>query len=33
VLLTAFPIGAVFLLLGAYLLFTAGLARYLPRRF
>jgi MFS family permease len=33
VLLTAFPIGAVFLLLGAYLLFTAVLARYLPRRF
>jgi MFS family permease len=33
VLLTTFPIGSVFLLLGAYLLITAGLARYLPRRF
>jgi len=33
VLLTAFPIRSVFLLLGAYLLVTALIARYLPRRF
>jgi MFS family permease len=33
VLLTAFPIRSVFLLLGAYLLATSLIARYLPRRF
>lgn len=33
VLLTVFPIQSVFLLLGAYLLATASIARYLPRRF
>ena len=33
VLLTAFPVRAVFLLMGGYLLVTALIARYLPRRF
>jgi MFS family permease len=33
VLLSAFPIQSVFLLLGGYLLVTALIARYLPRRF
>jgi hypothetical protein len=33
VVLTAFPIQAVFVLLGGYLLVSALIARYLPRRF